>query len=317
MYRKNKRNYGHGRQIFYAGKLVISQAAREQGGRFGWHSATVYRWKAFSRFCKSIGIIDSRMVTIDTVIEYRNQLTGNVSTIQNYLSAINVVMRLLTNEEWKPFSPAKIAGKRRSAVRVKPVVISYSTVYEIHDDLMSSGIERLAFIPVFCFLLGTRRREAALLDLNQALVESKTKYQVDIVRGSKGGRSKSIERLIPTTPELNRFLENAIACIGNDRCLVPSNMTYIEFSNSISNKILPVLKKYGVEKLHDLRATYACRRYFELTGCVAPVNAKPGCSQPDKELDHHARKLISEELGHFRPQILISYVGSWSTFNCA
>lgn len=307
----SKRNFGFGQQMSYAGNVVLRRAASDHGGNYGSCYTKISRWRKFCQFCKARGISDARLVTEALIREYAEQIDGKVSTTHNDISCVNVVMRALTNGKWKTVSPLEIIGERRSAIRTEPVEISYIKVYLIYRDLVFAGDHRLALVPIFSFLLGLRRREASLLDLRQALKESKSNNHIDIFRGSKGGRSRTIERLVPSSPEVERFLQKAIELVGDDRCLVPSNIKYIDFSNQVSNRVLPVLKRHGIRKLHDLRAGYACNRYSELTGFPAPVNAKPEEKGPDAWADEAARKVISLELGHFRSGILNSYIGSW------
>ncbi|MGB5337959.1 MAG: hypothetical protein WBO06_02565 [Gammaproteobacteria bacterium] len=65
---------------------------------------------------------------------------------------------------------------------------------------------------------------------------------------------------------------------------------------------------YGLEKIHDLRAAYACERYEQLTGSQAPVIA--GDRRVSRVDDHKARDVIALEMGHARRNVVATYVGS-------
>jgi len=156
---------------------------------------------------------------------------------------------------------------------------------------------------------GLRRREAALLDIPNALKEALKLGEIDIQRGTKGGRGRSVDRWVPCGDQGIILLERATNFLEGVRCLVPAENSLKNFYYRISNICLPVLKRNGIGKLHTLRVFYACRRYFEITGCVAPCSRVAGDLIATHELDEQARKIISIELGHSRIQIVSSYIG--------
>ncbi len=167
----------------------------------------------------------------------------------------------------------------------------------------------LSLLVQFSAEFGLRRREAALLDIPNALKEARKLGEIDIQRGTKGGRGRSVERWVPCGDRGIILLERATNFIAGARCLVPSENSLKNFYDRISNICLPVLKRNGIGKLHNLRVFYACRRYREITGCVAPCNRVVGDLIATHELDEQARKIISIELGHSRIQIVSSYIG--------
>jgi hypothetical protein len=63
---------------------------------------------------------------------------------------------------------------------------------------------------------------------------------------------------------------------------------------------------------HGLRHEYVHERYEEKLGVVAPVK---GGGKPDMDADdaNAKKRMISEELGHSRPQIIGCYSGSPKT----
>ena len=74
------------------------------------------------------------------------------------------------------------------------------------------------------------------------------------------------------------------------------------------NVVLEAMRDdHGLKKIHDLRAAYACERYWQLTGSVAPVIA--GRLFVDRSTDRAARQTIAQELGHARIDVVAAYIG--------
>lgn len=64
--------------------------------------------------------------------------------------------------------------------------------------------------------------------------------------------------------------------------------------------------------MHGLRHAYAQRRFEELAGFQAPLAGGPtrkDLSADERALDKKARAVISNELGHEREQITVTYLG--------
>lgn len=65
--------------------------------------------------------------------------------------------------------------------------------------------------------------------------------------------------------------------------------------------------------MHGLRHAYAQTRFEELAGFACPAAGGPTrdrMTPAQREADEDARVLLSEELGHCRPQITNAYLGS-------
>ena len=78
------------------------------------------------------------------------------------------------------------------------------------------------------------------------------------------------------------------------------------------NRYQRQLRNAGLTKLHGVRHAYAQQRYLELTGWKAPVAGGPTSKQlkPGQlALDHKARAIVSNELGHARVEIAAVYLG--------
>jgi hypothetical protein len=122
----------------------------------------------------------------------------------------------------------------------------------------------------------------------------------------KGGRERTIPIL---TEEQRHWRDKAKEVAGKfGDSLIPQDKSYIQHRNLYDRET----HKAGLKNLHGLRHAYTQRRYKELTGWEAPINGGPTSKQltPDqKETDYRARMILTEELGHSREQITVSYLG--------
>ena len=113
--------------------------------------------------------------------------------------------------------------------------------------------------------LGLRFREASLIDARAALVEADRKGQVNIVRGTKGGRGRTVDRWVPVSDAGRRALEAAARLQGEARSLVPMEKTFQQWRSYAYEVWKPISKENGITGFHELRAAYACARYEQLT----------------------------------------------------
>lgn len=299
----------HMNDIFDSGVRAIKRAAKNSGGRYAWCAASVTRWKKFCDFCESVGLKSSADIDYEIVALYAESTSNySISTRHNYISVINVVMSLLKSH-WEAVSPRKLIGEKRSFVNSNPVLIDRALIEKITNQLTEANHPLLADVVNLAFYFGLRRREVSLLQLKNALNEAERFGWIDIVRGTKGGRGRSVKRKVPVDEHQLEILKVIAERLGERRCLVPDDQTYKKFSDYISIKLLPVLKANGVSRLHDLRAAYACNRYQEISGYVAPRNQSDQLLLASSCADTHAREIITGELGHGRIEIVSSYVG--------
>jgi hypothetical protein len=151
-----------------------------------------------------------------------------------------------------------------------------------------------------------RFEEAAKADLIRLSQEGKEKGVLNVQEGTKGGRTA--ERLIEFTCKTEKALETALsASPDGSRNLIAPHESYKDFKNTM-REARTVLHTHGVPGFHDARAAYACQRYEEKTGYLAPCVS--GHREASKEADRLARMTISRELGHGRIDVARSYVGS-------
>jgi len=157
---------------------------------------------------------------------------------------------------------------------------------------------------------GLRLREACLMDIDEALIQAE-RGKMRIIRGTKGGYGRNMQRWIPVRDSLIDALRRANEVRGESKCLVPPNKTLKQFTDSVHYFWNLARTNYDLRKIHDLRAAYACDRYQQITGYPAPVFSK-GKVLATQSADLRARKIISAELGHRRIDIIGAYIGGRS-----
>ena len=151
---------------------------------------------------------------------------------------------------------------------------------------------------------GLRREEATKIKPHEADRDNRL-----VLRGSwcKGRRSREIPI---RTDEQRQILARAkeLARTTPEGSLIPEK-TYVRHIKAYERQT----HKAGIRSPHGLRHAYAQARYEELTGW--PCSAAGGPTRRDlkseREQARHdrARRIISEEMGHVRPQILTLYCG--------
>lgn len=122
----------------------------------------------------------------------------------------------------------------------------------------------------------------------------------------KGGRGRSIPI---RTDEQRYWLNQAKELVKyRDYSLIPQDKSYIQHRFVYDKQTA----RADLRNLHGLRHAYAQTRYKELTGWDAPLNGGPKSKEltpEQKIIDHQARMVLTEELGHSREQITVNYLG--------
>lgn len=155
--------------LFELGAAAVKRAAQRSGGRYAWCAASITRWKKFCGFCESIGVNSTMDVNYEVLVLYADSISNcATSTKQNSISTLNVVMNLL-DLHWKPVSPRKLIGEKRSFVNNKPALIDRLLVEKITSRLTETNHPLLADVVNLAFYFGLRRREAALLELKKCV----------------------------------------------------------------------------------------------------------------------------------------------------
>lgn len=307
------RNFGLGsRDMGTAGQYALNNSARDGAVSFSTAATNGDRWEAFAAWAKDEGVKKMENVTQELVKEYGQELAEKVkngemsaSTAQNYVSAVNSVMNIATNNEWKSVSPTKDCGiDQRSHVREDaPGALDREAVSRAVDAVRAEVGERVGAVVELCRELGLRSKEASLFDARAALAEAKDRGAITVDAGTKGGR----EREVPiTSPAQVEALQRAATAQGADRSMIPADQSWSQWREGELREARELVQAATGGGLHDLRAAYACERYESLAGHAAPCT---GAAIQDKDRDAAARMAVAEELGHGRIDVVAEYLG--------
>jgi site-specific recombinase XerD len=295
-----------------AGQYALNNAARTGGVSFSTAATNGERWGQFAQWARDQGIKKMENVTADAVTQYGRELAARVesgalsaATAQNYVSAVNGVMQIATQGNWKSVSPTKDCGiDQRSHIReAAPGALdraAYSRAVEAVRDAVG---ERAAAVVELARELGLRSKEASLLDARAALAEARERGAVTISDGTKGGREREVPAI---SAQQVAALERAAQAQADARAVMPAGENWQQWREGGLRDARELVQAATGGGLHDLRAAYACERYEALTSHAAPC---AGGEISDRDLDHAARMAISEELGHGRIDVVSEYVG--------
>lgn len=318
--RRDGRNFGYGRQLSYAGPQALKDLFA--GGHFATVKAHSDRWQAFVRWCRSEdgpGYNDARQIDRRTLQDYaaylRQQIQQGelcIATAQNRLSSVNRTLAALRgDQDVRIASPSQALGQQRSTVRTRaPDGQDRQQLQRVTEVLGEQQYARVVAIVLLARATGMRLREAILADLPRLHREAEHLGRINIQDGTKGGRSgTSAPRWVVANEEVKAALQFARkASPTGSRNLLARDESYAAF---LQQTVLPareVLHEQGLKGFHELRAAYACERYEQLTGHVAPINGG-SCYRIDRDLDQQARQQISVELGHNRIDVVSAYIG--------
>lgn len=306
------RNFGYGRKMAWAGRQALRD--RYGNGRYGTIVGHTERWRKFVTWCREeLGIQDARSVDVDHVKDYGRALREKVDAgmspayAQNLLSSVNVVLEAMRDDRQIRVAPAEWVGQRSRVRTNAPAGLDQRVVRQCADHLRIDGYERIAATVEVARALGLRLREASMLNARVALGQVKKHGAVNIAAGTKGGRGHRVDRWVTVSGTAIGCLVRAAKAQGRGRNLIPSNLTWKQWNTRVHHVWAGVRDDYGLEKIHDLRAAYACERYRQLTGSAAPVIA--GRLHADRIADRNARQTIADELGHARIDVVAAYIG--------
>ncbi len=307
------RNYGYGKQLAWAGKNAL--ADRYGNGHYGTRATHEDRWNQFAGFLKSEGINDARKIDRNVLEQYGRHLKTMVNSeeisvayAQNLLSTVNVVLETMRKDKVLTIKPAQWIGNRSNVRSTVPATVHRHALTVPTVQLHQNGQERVAVIAQLAREFGLRFKEASLLDANRAIRQANRLGRINITQGTKGGRGKGSDRWVPINANNLAVLKQATELQNNERNLIPPDMNYVQWRDHAYNQWRSATKNTAINGFHDMRAAYACERYQAITGHPAPVIA--GVRRAQKTLDTHARTIISQELGHNRPDVIAAYVGS-------
>ena len=264
-------NYGFGKKMSYAAFNALRYYFG--GGRFSTVHSHAARWGLFCRFLILRGIDDVCQVGVGHVLAFGGCLADMVfademavSYAQNILSSINIVLEAMRRDRRIWVSPAEVVGKKSEVRTVAPTGMDLDSLDVAVAELFERGHGREAILVLFARCFGMRLREAALGIPSEFLEDAEKRGEINILRGTKGGRGRHCDRWLPVTDKDIGFLEKAYDMVGPAECLIPNEKSWIEFQYHARSVAFPILKDNSIKDFRDLRAAYACQIYHQMTG---------------------------------------------------
>lgn len=225
------------------------------------------------------------------------------AVIKNRLSQGRYLSQLIGKPDLLPKRNDALDIGKRSYVPAKSKAIHAIDITKFENHLICYSVQLEQ-------QFGLRRQEAIKFVVSYADLGDRIRLKPS---WTKGG----VTREIPVTSlEQRALLDELKANIGENKALIPDDKNYAYQKRVYDEAVI----KAGYNNLHGLRHAYAQRRYFEVTnqrtqgnGWHAPFNggkSRKNLSSVQREIDDEARKIISRELGHVRPQISAVYLGN-------
>ena len=121
---------------------------------------------------------------------------------------------------------------------------------------------------------------------------------------TKGGRAREI----PIRTKAQREILDKARALAGKGSLIPAEKDDKQQKNRYEGQCI----RAGLCKMHGLRHAYAQRRFEEIAGFPAPLAGGPkraGHTNDQRALDKKARAVITNELGHNRQQVTVTYLG--------
>ncbi|MBI5920488.1 MAG: integrase domain-containing protein [Betaproteobacteria bacterium] len=315
----SSRNYGYGKKIAWAGKQAL--ISFYGNGHFASVATHVRHWEKFSRWLHCVfNIGDACEIDRIHVEAYAGMLrelvqeeSMKVSYAQNLLSGVNITLEALRGDSCiRIDSPSKWVGRRCTKRVDPPTGYDWKTVLMLVEKLIELNMPRAAAVVWFARSFGARLRECVLADIGQWNDQAKKLAKIDIRNGTKGGRGNEIARWVTLSERGKQALAEAIAVQDQLSCgnnLLRPGESYDELVNDRElNRARQYLHEAGIKGYHDLRSAWACERYLELTGNVAPVYS--AATELDPGSDRKAREILALELGHDRIDVVAAYIGA-------
>jgi len=216
------------------------------------------------------------------------------ATLKNRLSAIRYLTAKINKPNIVPSNQELAIGRRKYAPQFNRALNNpdFSAIKNSHIYI-SLQLQRV---------FGLRREEAIKIKPH---VADKSDNLALLPTWCKGGRGRSIPI---QTQEQQHWLEAAKQLVSASESLIPKGKNYIQHRYIYDKEI----QKAGLRNLHGLRHAYAQSQYEKLTGWKAPINGGPSSKELTasmKKIDHDARMIISELIGHSREQVTVNYLG--------
>lgn len=308
---RSKRNRGYGKHIEFACKNVIRE--RYCGGHFASTQTHVARLRPFLRFLKQVDIADLGDIRSTHIEEYALEVGTwveeeviSVAFAQNLLSSVNVLAASLWTVDRPIVSPSRYCGSRSQVRTIPPTGLDPHEVQRAIAALRHAGLLRAAAILGLCRHVGTRLREAVLMDRVRTAREAGQLGRIDIRDGCKGGRTAPRWITLDDAGRVALRDSRAAHPMSHPNLLAPDE-SLIECLAGEVRQARQLMRQSGLRSYRDLRSAFACARYRDITGHDAPVVS--GYRVP-RHLDEAARRAIAEMLGHGRVDVTNSYLGA-------
>jgi len=268
------------------------------------HYATVATHKEhllnFAKWLKSQGINDIMCLTREDLLNYAKYVQKSYSNnyARNLISSANIIVECVRQDRNVRLNPSEVLEKRQSVRKSTPAGLEVEKVQQAAEALIQNGQKEVGILILLIRHFGMRLKEGCLLDLRVALRLARKRGEIDVRRGTKGGRGKRVERWVPASEQAIEILIQAQAlCTKKSPNLIPEDISSIKFMRRVKREWRKVREKYELCKIHDLRAAYACDRYRKITGHDAPA-CNHGKMTASKDQDRGARDVIVKEIGH-------------------
>lgn len=233
---------------------------------------------------------------ITTVVKYWMKNNIQTATLKNRTSVLRFLCQCI-NKPSIIKSNQEIGIGRRNYLPTKNKAIHNPNFSKITNPYIYISLQLQR-------VFGLRREEAIKIKPHMA---DKNNHIELLSSWCKGGRGRTIPI---RTEEQCYWLEEAKKQAGKfGNSLIPENRKYINQRNVYDKQV----QRAGLKNLHGLRHAYAQNRYKELTSWDAPIAGGTRLKQltyEQKQIDHQARIILSEELGHSRKYITSNYLGS-------
>ena len=315
------RNFGFGKHMEWAGRKALEQYYGN--GHFATVSTHAQHWNLFCRWIQATREIrDARDVTQQHLEEYADMLckcvmdeTLDVAYAQNLISSVNVVLEAMRGPlPIRIASPSDWVGRRVTYRSEPPTGQEWSQVVAAGEQLAKQGMPRAQVVVLLCRYFGVRLREAVLANISDWIKQARERGAIDVREGTKGGRGNEIERWVPCDKKGQYLLaeaERICRSVGCGENMLLPDETYVSFvNNGEINRARLHLHKMGIKGYHDLRAAYACQRYEDLSGYLAPVLLPDNCA--GYRIHWKTIATITMELGHERDDVIEEYIGDYS-----
>lgn len=213
--------------------------------------------------------------------------------IKNFMSDLRFIYRLFNEKDLPDNDTLGIAN--RSYVLEENKAIDEIDLSVISDEYLRCSMELQRHF-------GLRREECLKIKPRAADKGKRLWLKSSWTKGN-------VERYIPIKTEEQRYWLDKAKEIAKTGSLIPVHKTYKQQRDKYDLEV----EKQGWSNLHGLRHAYAQRRYSELSGLPSPIvsDEKVIMDEEKQSADLTAKEIVSQELGHSRPEILGSYIGRW------